>query len=322
MHRKLEVCAVGVFLVASGALFAQDEWTRLMERGQALERDAKYAQAAAAYRDAVMIARGQQLVVALNSLGLAYEELGRFPDAERNFRRALAMLQETDGNNKPDHALLLTNLALLYREAGQTTKSETLLREVIVIETDALPSDDPRLTLARAALAELVLIDGRHEEAERMLQESLAVFEQHPERWRQEIGTVLGDIGVVREFQGRNDEAIRLFRQAIAIHEGELGPTHPILIRPLINLARVQAAGRQDDADAIFRRAVAIAEQRLGTEHPAYSDVLMCYARFLRATGHKREAKLLEARVRGVRQVIARRDGVGLTVDASAFRSR
>jgi tetratricopeptide (TPR) repeat protein len=207
MNRKLEVCAIGVFL-ASGALFAQDEWTRLMERGQAFERDANYAEAAASYRDAVRIAQGHQLMVALNSLGLAYEEMGRFPDAERNFRRALAMLEETGENNKPDHALLLTNLALLYRESGQTIQSEALLRQVIAIETDAFPSDDACLTLARAALAELVLIDGRHEEAERMLQESLAVFEQHPERWRQEIGTVLGDIGVVRELQGRNDEAI------------------------------------------------------------------------------------------------------------------
>jgi hypothetical protein len=98
---------------------------------------------------------------------------------------------------------------------------------------------------------------------------------------------------------------------------------HPILIRPLVNLARVQAAaGRQDEADAIFRRAVAMAEQRLGMEHPAYGDVLMCYARFLLATGHKRESKLLEARVRGVRQEIARRDGAGLTFDASTFRQK
>jgi hypothetical protein len=146
-------------------------------------------------------------------------------------------------------------------------------------------------------------------------------FEKQPERWQQEIGTLLGDLGVVRQFQGRNDEAIRLFREAIAMHEAELGAEHPILIRPLVNLARTQAAaGRKDDADTIFRRAVRIAEQRLGTEHPAYSDVLLSYATFLRATGHKREAKSLEAHVRNARQEIARRDGAGLTVDASAFR--
>ena len=46
MKRTLEVCAVGV-LLASGTLFAQDDdWKRLMARGQELERDANYSQAA------------------------------------------------------------------------------------------------------------------------------------------------------------------------------------------------------------------------------------------------------------------------------------
>ena len=96
MNLKLEVCAVGVFLT-SGALFAQDEWTRLMERGQTFERDANYTQAAASYRDAVRIAQGHQLMVALNSLGLACEEMGRFPDAERYLRRALVPIKLSDG---------------------------------------------------------------------------------------------------------------------------------------------------------------------------------------------------------------------------------
>lgn len=323
MKRTLEVCAVGVFLV-SGTLFAQDdEWKRLMERGQALDRDANYGQAAAAYLDAVRISRDRRLMIALNSLGLAYEEMGRFPDAERYYRRALEILEQLGGNNQADRELLLTNLALLYGEAGQTAKSEALLRETIALQTGALPSDDARLMLARAALAELVLNDGNYQEAEQMLQESLVFFEKQPERWQQEIGTLIGDLGVVRQFQGRNDEAIRLFREAIAMQEAGVGPEHPILIRPLVNLARTQSStGAPADADANFRRAVQIAEQRLGPEHPTYRDVLLRYAAFLRATGHKREAKAMEARSRIVERDIARRDGVGLTVDASAFRGK
>jgi tetratricopeptide (TPR) repeat protein len=323
MKRTLEVCAVGVFLV-SGTLFAQDdEWKRLMERGQALDRDANYGQAAAAYLDAVRISRDRRLMIALNSLGLAYEEMGRFPDAERYYRRALEILEQLGGNNQADRELLLTNLALLYGEAGQTAKSEALLRETIALQTGALPSDDARLMLARAALAELVLHDENYQEAEQMLQESLVFFEKQPERWQQEIGTLIGDLGVVRQFQGRNDEAIRLFREAIAMQEAGVGPEHPILIRPLVNLARTQSStGAPADADANFRRAVQIAEQRLGPEHPTYRDVLLRYAAFLRATGHKREAKAMEARSRIVERDIARRDGVGLTVDASAFRGK
>jgi tetratricopeptide (TPR) repeat protein len=323
MKRTLEVCAVGVFLV-SGTLFAQDdEWKRLMEHGQALERHANYSQAASAYLDAVRISRDRRLMIALNSLGLAYEEMGRFPEGERYYRRALEIMEQLGGTNQSDRALLMTNLALLYGEAGQTAKSEALLRETIALQIGALPSDDARLMLARAALAELVLNDGNYQEAEQMLQESLVFFEKQPERWQQEIGTLLGDLGVVRQFQGRNDEAIRLFHEAIEMQEAGVGREHPILIRPLVNLARTQSStDALADADANFRRAIRIAEERLGPEHPTYRDVLLRYAAFLRATGHKREAKAMEARSRIVERDIARRDGVGLTVDASAFRGK
>jgi tetratricopeptide (TPR) repeat protein len=118
MKRTLEVCAVGV-LLASGTLLAQDdEWKRLMARGQELERDANYSQAASAYLDAVRIARGRRLMIALNSLGLAYEEMGRFPDGERYFRRALEILEQLGGNNQADRALLLTKPRSSLRGSG------------------------------------------------------------------------------------------------------------------------------------------------------------------------------------------------------------
>jgi tetratricopeptide (TPR) repeat protein len=317
MNRTLEVCSVG-WLLAAALLFAQsDEWLRLMQRGEALERTANYRQAASFYLHAVKIARDREVVASLNALGLAYEQMGRFPEAERYLRRALA----EDDLSKPDRALLLTNLSLVYREAGQTNPAEALLDQAIALESETISTDDNHLLLTRAALAELFLMEKRYGQAEPMLEELLAAFEKHPDHWQQEIATLLGDLGVVREFQGKNDEAIDLFRRAIAIHEAALGAEHPILLRPLVNLARAQAEfGKVDDAGAIFRRAVAIAERRLDPEHPAYSDVLLNYAAFLRNTGHKREAKSLEARSRDARRESARRDGTKLIVDASAFR--
>ena len=81
MNRTLEVCSVG-WVLASALLFAQDgEWKRLMQRGEALEHSANYRQAAACYLDAAKIARGREVVASLNSLGLAYEQMGRFSEA-------------------------------------------------------------------------------------------------------------------------------------------------------------------------------------------------------------------------------------------------
>jgi tetratricopeptide (TPR) repeat protein len=326
MKRRLEVCALAASL-AAGVLFAQTgDWQRLMEQGQALARAASYGAAAAAYREALRIAEpfgsnDRRFLAALNSLALAYEEMGRFSEAQRHFQKALSILDEAGQINQPDRALLLINLALLYQEHGQAGKSEAALSEEIAMGADALPPDDVRWMPARAALAELLLIHGRSQEAERLLQESLRVFEKHPEHWQQQIGIVLGDLGVVRQSQGRNDESEHLFLEAVGVLEAEMGPRHPLVLRPLINLAQLYAVtSRRDNANATFRRAIAIAEQSLGAEHPTYGHALQIYAAFLRSTGRKREAKALEARSKNVLRDNARRDGVGLTVDASAFR--
>ena len=68
------------------------------QRGQTLERDAHYTEAAASYRDAVRIAREvSNSSWRSTRWGLAYEEMGRFPDAERNSStQLLAMLEETE----------------------------------------------------------------------------------------------------------------------------------------------------------------------------------------------------------------------------------
>jgi tetratricopeptide (TPR) repeat protein len=325
MRSSWPVYARSVFFFAGALLAESDEWERLMRSGQSLERAGNYREAAVSFRDAERIAqkselRDRRLMLALNSLALAYKEMGRFSEAERCLRRALTSFDKAKDRNHPDRALLLTNLSLLYQEEGKAAKSEQLLTEAIAIDTAVLPPGDSRLLLAHAAMAELVLMQARYSEADKQLQESLAAFEKQPDRWKREIGTLRGDLGVVRESQGRDEEAVQLFEQSIAMLEEATSRSHPILLRSLVNLASLNAArGRASDADSAFRRAIAIAEDHLGTEHPRYLNILMRYAAFLRANGQKNEAKALEARSKALLQQSARREGSALVLDASAF---
>jgi hypothetical protein len=60
----------------------------------------------------------------------------------------------------------------------------------------------------------------------------------------------------------------------------------------------------------------------LGTEHPKYAWLLINYAAIERKSGHKREARELEAKARSVLHQNARTNGVGMTVDASDLRPK
>jgi hypothetical protein len=109
--------------------------------------------------------------------------------------------------------------------------------------------------------------------------------------------------------------------RSIEILESETGPDHPILLCGLNNLATVYAISRRrDDADATFQRALVVAQKYAGTNHPMYGAVLSNYAAFLRMNGRKAEAKTVEAQSKEVLRDSARRNGLGMTVDASALR--
>jgi len=80
--------------------------------------------------------------------------------------------------------------------------------------------------------------------------------------------------------------------------------------------------GLTSEAGAAYRESIDIAATRLGPGHPQYGILLRNYARFLRQTGHKTEAKALEAESRQAMQQSARDRGLGMTVDVSAFRPK
>src|SRR5579872_5351710 len=83
------------FTLAVSAAFAQaDDWQRLMDRGNADERRGDYGEAANSYRAAAALSEhldrsSTRRVVSWNALAAMYESLGRYADAEANYRRAL-----------------------------------------------------------------------------------------------------------------------------------------------------------------------------------------------------------------------------------------
>jgi hypothetical protein len=59
----------------------------------------------------------------------------------------------------------------------------------------------------------------------------------------------------------------------------------------------------------------------LGRTHPTYLAALADYSVFLRRTGHKAEARVVEAQVKAARAGSPRLPVTGLSIDVSSFRS-
>jgi tetratricopeptide (TPR) repeat protein len=313
--------------LAAAGFAAADEWQLRMAEGQRFRHAGRHAEAAESFRQAVKLTErsspgSARLASALNSLALEYDNLARYPDAEANYRRALSVLEQAAGQGKVDYARTLANLGALYARIGRVAHGEKMMAQAIVL-FDSFGPGSVEAATSRNMLAQSMLRAQRLDEAETLLQQAQAALATKPIPDSGWLAGVLNNLGMLRRLQGRHQEAILLMQQAMARIEAEFGPEHPLTARALNNVAaEYLTAGRREEADAAYRRSAALAESTLGPDHPMLGNVLGNYAQYLRDTGRKAESKRLAVRARDILRQSARRNGEGMTVDASDLAGR
>ncbi len=77
--------------------------------------------------------RDPQLAKNLNNIANVYRSQGKFEDAEANYKRAIAILENSVGDQHPNLATVLNNLAVLYRKQSKYKEAEVLYRRVLNI---------------------------------------------------------------------------------------------------------------------------------------------------------------------------------------------
>ena len=312
----LAALAVGVAAAQSGS------WPSLMQRAEKLQHEGNYQAAEECYRSAERVGGTVERAKSENELATLLIEMGRYRDAETEYRVAMRNVEAADGKESMGYAVVLGNLASLYTEQNQVGRAEPLLRQALGIEDRLAAPDDIRPAVGRNGLAQILLRRRRYSEAEALLNEAVAFFERHGGH-REQAAISYNNLGVSRQMQGKCDEAAVYYERALAALEAEYGPDHPFLLRPIGNLAYSYGkCGKPEKAEPLYRRAMGIGESRLEPDNPVFAAVTESYAEFLRAKGDKAAAKRLEARARQGERESKRRNGVGMTVDVSAFQAR
>jgi tetratricopeptide (TPR) repeat protein len=152
-------------------------------------------------------------------------------------------------------------------------------------------------------------------EAESVLREALTL-------WGGEPGAVaaLNSLCLVCVRTGRTIEALNYAEAAVRAGERTLARSHPMLVRPLANLASLhQMAGQDGEAELAFRRALAIAESVSGPDHPLVVSVLRERALSLRKAGRPALAQPLEKRAETLDANWRRAGKAEYTVDVSEY---
>ena len=320
------VCALSFAAFATAAMAQDAEWRNAMERAQRAELAGRYVDAVDAYRGAADIAErfGPNDVrtwTTYNLLAIAYQNAGRPSESVRSYRREISLVKNALGKQNVTYAIAVANLGNTLMSMGRFSAAENLLRETLQIETSLSDASPTQIALTQMRLSQAMLGLGHCGEAERLVNLALPTIEKSGQNF--DIAVALSTLGLVRRYQHRIGEALDLFRTTLAMMEKEYGPDHPMLLRPLTDVAVLNSLlGNVSEADAFFQRAQAISDKALPPDHPSRVTLLANYAEFLRRTGEKTRAKTMQQQANALARDNARREGIATTVDVSSFRGK
>lgn len=230
----------------------------------------------------------------LDATGVQRRNEGKYVEAEKLFRQALAIQEEALPVEHPRVARSLHNLAVSLLEQGKYTEAEKLFRQVLTIREKMLLPQHPDLASSIHALAAILRIQGKYANSEQLFRQALAIWQKVLPADSHEIANTLNSLAVNLDEQGKYVEAEMLFRQALAIGEKKLPAGHLDLVSSLRNLAVIlQREGKYAEAEQLFRRVLAIQEKALPVGHPGVAFTLGHLASNLEYQGKDAEAEEL-----------------------------
>lgn len=309
---------------ALGADQTAGQWEREMALAQEYLNHAAYGEAIETLRGALQVAetfdpRDNRRWATRDWLASIDLVISRTDDAEFQCREALREIEIATGRNTPAYAVTEAHLAAVLKTRGRLREAETLLRDSLAREDGFLPPGSRQHAETGDYLAEVLMAERRYDQAEAELNLALPVFEHQPKQGMTAVA--LGNLAVIRHHQQRDLEARQLLARSVDLLRHEVVPDHPLLGRTCYNLASVDfAIGRRDEAGPLYREALE-SLQHLGPSQPTYLAVLADYAVFLRRTGHKAEARALEAQAKAGRAHSADIARAGMTVDVTRLGS-
>jgi eukaryotic-like serine/threonine-protein kinase len=238
--------------------------------------------------------RGQPLVeaAARESLGTTFFGLGRYPEAENEYRAALALRRSASGNHDDEVASSEARLAEQLTFEDKLAEAETLQRDALQLRTRLFGADDPVVGGSLTDLAITLRHEGKLQEAEATSRQALAIdLKNHRAK---DAASDEHNLGVIFRFEKRPEEAEAMFRQSLASQLQIYGAENPDTATTMNQLAYVlHDEGKLPEAEEYTRRSLTTLRHLEGDQHPDIAVGLNSLATILRDEGKPAEAEAM-----------------------------
>ncbi len=243
------------------------------------------------------VPRTEEESSSLSTLADVSRAEGRFAEAERLYKRALAIDEEALEKDHLNVARDVNNLAKLYQAQGQYAEAEPLYRRGLAMREKDLGPVHPEVAQSLNNLAAVYRDQGRYGAAEPFCKRALEIWQKVLGPVHPEVASSLSTLADLSRGKGRFAEAERLYKRALAIDEEALGKDHLNVARDVNNLALFyDSRGNDAEAEPLYHRALAIAKKALGPDHPEVATVAANVKGFYEKTGRKVEPEKLKER--------------------------
>jgi tetratricopeptide (TPR) repeat protein len=296
----MKVLGIAAMFAMILPVMAADElaWKALMLEGIRMAQTGQYRSADDVVQRALHEAEefglnDVRVAYSLNQAGVIHYCLGRFSEAEQAYQRGIRILE-----GRADHwkvlARIFTDLGELYvAVGGRNTEAEQAFRRALELAVSALGPKHPDLIDPFTNLAGAVMLRNDLAEARGLFERARALVAD-PNALP---ASPSNGLGVLMWREGKPEEALPYMTRATEGWRKEKGVSHPNLIRPLLNSARVYLElNRAPDALPLLREARSIAEATLGRTHPALGEILASLSIAVGKTGGRKEARELDRR--------------------------
>jgi len=231
-----------------------------------------------------------------NHLGLLAQDQGHFAEAEALFRKALAMIERSEGAESPLVAQALDNLGMALRAQEKRAEALPVLERALAIVEKSWGTDHHQYGTALNSLGALLLDLGRHQEALRRYAAAAAVYRASLGEENLYLPWPLTGEGLALLELGRPREALARFGEALALRQKLLGERHAVVAgsHSDVGLA-LAAAGDLAAAEVALRRGLGLARETLEPSSTALAEQIVYLADCLVKRGAGAEAEPLYA---------------------------
>jgi serine/threonine protein kinase/Tfp pilus assembly protein PilF len=221
-----------------------------------------------------------------HTIGAAYIDLSVYPDAERQFERALALRRGQLGENAAATVSTMGSLAAVYERQGKLTQAEPLYAKVLEANRRIQGEEGPNTLKSMTGLAVTYAGEGKFDQAEKLFSRALPLEEKVFGKDDLQTLRTMGNLGTTYYYQHRYALSEEMLLKNLEAKRRSLGEDNPETLDTETNLAgNYVDRGDYDKAEPLYTTALAGYRRVLGETHDHTVNAINCLAELYRYRG-------------------------------------